>query len=393
MGRVRGPLGHDAPCSEGLGRRPPPSSRPPWSLVERGRSSTSCIAPVAGESLNGLVLLGRRTSSRPSLPEVQGVALLAALCSAVGAALSTSLQHEQAGAAPSLVGSPASLLVHLARRPLWIAAQLISVASFCLHTVALRYGSLALVQPVVVSGMVLAVPVRAALAKRPPGLDELLPVLLTGSGLTVFVLASGSVSAHPAEPGSPDPAARVFTCAGLGVAAFTYYAGCRSGRWRASLLGLAAGILFGIAAGLLKLVLGELATTGVGAVLATWPTGALLVAGIGGSAVNQSAYRAGRLSASMPLLNVADVLVALAFGVAVLGEVPTHSPTAVVVQCCALSCVAAGLWAHAHADLSARVRHQVTPATTSARGPVPDSRHGQQRAVRRTRGQRNARGR
>lgn len=319
--------------------------------------------------------------------------MLAALCSAAGVAVSTSLQHEQAGAAQPRAGGSAHLMAHLVRKPRWIAAQLVSVASFGLHTVALRYGSLALVQPVVVSGIVLAVPIRSALAKRAPRLDEIGPVLITGSGLTVFLVASGPVSARSPYAHSHGVAALAFTFAGLGAAVSACFAGsrCSAGSRRASLLGVAAGILFGVAAGLLKLVIGDFETRGVLVVLTDWPAWALLVAGLGGSVVNQSAYRAGKLSASMPLLNVTDVLVSLGFGLTALGEVPAHSLTAVVAQCCALCCVAVGLWALAPADHSARVRRRVTPTTKSTRDLMPDSSHGQQRAFRRTRGQRDAR--
>lgn len=319
--------------------------------------------------------------------------MAAALGSAAGVAVSTSLQHQQAGAAPPRATGSAQLLAHLVRRPRWMAAQVVSVASFCLHAMALRYGSLALVQPVVVSGMVLAIPVRAALSQRSPGLAELRSVLLTGSGLTVFLLASGPVLAHGSGAESAGDVALGFTGAGLVVAVAMHYAGTRwaTENLQASLLGVAAGILFGVTAGLLKLVLGELESHGALAVLTSWPAWALTVAGIAGSAVNQRAYRAGRLSASMPLLNVTDVLVSLGFGLVALGEVPAHSPSAVVAQCCALCCVAAGLWVHPGPDASPVVRRRVTPTTRSARSSLTGSWHGQQHAVRRSGRQRNAR--
>jgi hypothetical protein len=59
--------------------------------------------------------------------------------------------------------------------------------------------------------------------------------------------------------------------------------------------------------------------------------------------VNQRAYRVGALSASMPILNIVDVLVALAFGVVVFREIPAHSLTAVPVELAALACAALGL--------------------------------------------------
>ena len=69
----------------------------------------------------------------------------------------------------------------------------------------------------------------------------------------------------------------------------------------------------------------------------------MLAAGLSGVAINQRAYRAARLSASMPVLNIVDVLVALIFSVIVFGETPAHSPLALAGQLVGFACVAIGL--------------------------------------------------
>ncbi len=99
---------------------------------------------------------------------MHGIALLTAACSAAGFALSTSLQHMAADRAPEATQGTHRLLAHLARRPWWVVGQFVAVGSFALHALALRLGALVVVQPVVVSGIVLAVPVSAALARRLP---------------------------------------------------------------------------------------------------------------------------------------------------------------------------------------------------------------------------------
>src|SRR5205085_2679602 len=112
------------------------------------------------------------------------------------------------------------------------------------------------------------------------------------------------------------------------------------------------GILFGMVAGCVKLTLGLLEDDGLAGVLTGWPTWALIPMGICGVAINQRAYRVGALSASMPVLNIVNVLVALTFGVIVLGEVPAHEPVALVAELVGLACIALGLvQLSAHADL------------------------------------------
>jgi drug/metabolite transporter (DMT)-like permease len=273
---------------------------------------------------------------------VQTTALLAALGSALGFALATSLQHHAAGAAPDTVQGAANLLRHLLRRPRWLAGQALSFASFCLHALALHLGALALVQPVVVSGIVLAVPIRAALTRQRPPTGELGAVLVAATGLAAFLVAAGSMDG---DEGAAGPGAGLFVLGGALLAAVLHRIGFRARRvpLRAGLYGVVGGVLFGLVAGLVKLSLERLSEDGLVGMLTGWPLWTLIVLGLSGVAVNQQAYRVGALSASMPILNVANVVVALTFGIMIFGETPAHTPLALVVQALSLACIAAGL--------------------------------------------------
>ena len=70
---------------------------------------------------------------------------------------------------------------------------------------------------------------------------------------------------------------------------------------------------------------------------------ALVGVGILGTAINQRAYQIAPLAFSMPVVNVAAVLVAIGFGAFVFGEVPGHSPGGMVVQLLGLGILAVGL--------------------------------------------------
>src|SRR3954447_22443094 len=95
-------------------------------------------------------------------------ALVVAARAATGYAVSASLQHVAARETGASRRRAHVFLAQLTRRPWWLAGQVVAVASFGLHAFALHLGSLLVVQPVVVSGVVLAVPVRASMARRPP---------------------------------------------------------------------------------------------------------------------------------------------------------------------------------------------------------------------------------
>jgi glucose uptake protein GlcU len=131
---------------------------------------------------------------------------------------------------------------------------------------------------------------------------------------------------------------------GVGAAVAVLLAVTRlSGRPRrqAAILGATSGAMFGLSAGLLKVV-GAAVSSGHGAAAAA-PVAALVGVGLLGTAMNQRAYQIAPLSASLPVLNVVDVLVAVTFGVLVFHEVPGHAPAVVALQCAALACLAAGL--------------------------------------------------
>lgn len=270
------------------------------------------------------------------------VAVLLALGCASTFAVSTSVQHHAAESAPDSVGL-LGLLGYLVRRPLWLLGQVLATLAFVLHALALHSGPIAVVQPIVVSGIVWAVPVRAAISRHLPSGAELRAVVVTAVGLAVFLVAS--------RPSAGSTASR-------GLGSFLLVAGCAlvallanvaagvvrtSARRRAFWLGVTAGVLFGLVAGLLKMALQGLDDGGLLTVLTGWPVYALLAAGAGGVLTNQRAYQTAGLSASMPVLNIVNVLTALTFGLTVFHEVPRHSPGMLLVEVASLAAIGVGL--------------------------------------------------
>jgi hypothetical protein len=275
---------------------------------------------------------------------VNWLAVTLALLGAATFAFSTSVQHEAAESAPESAEGLLGLLAHLVRRPLWLFGQLLAICAFVLHAAALNAGAIAVVQPIVVSGIVWAVPARAAISRRLPSVTELRAVLVTALGLAVFLVASNPTAGSRAGLG---PGTLVFVVAALLVAVAAEVAAGRvhgDPRRKAFFLGVVSGVLFGLVAGAMKLTLQQLGDGGVGAMLTSWPPYAVLLAGAGGVLTNQRAYRTAGLSASMPVLNIVNGLIALTFGFTVFSEVPRHSPLFLLMEAVALGCMAVGLW-------------------------------------------------
>jgi drug/metabolite transporter (DMT)-like permease len=272
------------------------------------------------------------------------VAAVISLSAACGFAFSNALQHRAAGGVPPGVSNVGRVLLHLARNPWWLVGTGLSFVSMLLHATALRYGSLAFVQPLLLVGLVLAIPVRAALERTWPRPKELRAVAITAAGLAIYLSA---VRFAPGQAAPRRDVAMAMVAIGLVLAVVAVAAGrrwCRGrDRLHAGLLGATAGALFGLSAGMLKLVGADLGGRQLPFSLLAVLVVALVGVGILGTAINQRAYQIAPLAFSMPVVNVVGVLVAIVFGAFVFGEVPGHSPGGMVVQLLGLGILALGL--------------------------------------------------
>ncbi len=234
-----------------------------------------------------------------------------ALGSAVAAASSTILQHHSARQAPD--GRTHRFLGHLVTRPLWIAGLVAGVVGLILHVVALDHGQLAVVQPLLISGVLFALPISALLEGRRPSGREWLLALLVVVGLTTFLLA-----ARPSK-GVVKIDADVLAWSSLTatavVGAFTLFGVWWPAGHRPALLGTAAGIGFGLVAALIKQATAIFQSGGLLHLLADWPLYALIGVGAVSLGLNQMAYRAGPLAKSMPALTVSDPAASVVLGV------------------------------------------------------------------------------
>ena len=113
-------------------------------------------------------------------------AVLMAFASAACFASGSALQHRAATVAPSVDSGP-RLMLALAHRPMWLCGFVLCGVAFALHAVALDHGDLALVQPVIVSGIVFAVLIRSDLERKLPRGSTLVWLIVTWAGLALFL--------------------------------------------------------------------------------------------------------------------------------------------------------------------------------------------------------------
>jgi drug/metabolite transporter (DMT)-like permease len=267
-------------------------------------------------------------------------AILAALSSAFCFALAAALQHREALGTKAAGVADIRLLWRLCQRPLWLAGVAADLASMALHVLALSMASLALVQPLGVTGIVFAIPLAALLRRQRIRRLDLLAAGLVVGGL-IALLHSLPTSSVPHLP----PAAHLVLSTAVALAAAaaaTTAAHHLPGRPRAVLLAGAAGTAFGLTAVLVRtlLLLSRLAGSAPSVVITSV---CIAVLGLGGYLLLQSAYRSGHFAGSLATSTVLDPVVAVVAGHLLLGEVLPTDPARLVVIGIAVALVVTGV--------------------------------------------------
>jgi drug/metabolite transporter (DMT)-like permease len=246
------------------------------------------------------------------------LAVLGALGSALCFATSSALQQRGAARAPRGTGLHLDLIRHLITRPIWLLGFLAAVGTLGLQALALASGQLVLVQPLLIVGLLFALPLSVLLERRRPSLLEWRWAAILVAGLAVF-LFSAAPKSGPRLPGDGrlwELGVIVLTVA-VAVALVAVTVG---GRHRALLLGAATGITYGAAAALIKYSIAYAGQHGIDGLFASWTPYALVVVGGAGILLNQAAYQAGPLCGALPAIAIADPLIAVLFGVGAFGE-------------------------------------------------------------------------
>lgn len=207
---------------------------------------------------------------------------------------------------------------YLVRQPVWLVGQAFAVGVFLLSGVALYFGELAVVQPLLVVELIFA------LALREFRLHETIPVKswyaagVVCLGLAAF-LAVASFHGGTRVPKAVEWAAALSVWSL--VAAVLVVVGQRgSPARRAGCIGAAAAVVWSVDASFVKQLTDTLQLHGFLGVFDHWPLYALVVTGILGAVLTQAAFNAGPLSASQPALLIVDPLASIILGVVIFGE-------------------------------------------------------------------------
>jgi drug/metabolite transporter (DMT)-like permease len=242
-------------------------------------------------------------------------AVLAALGAASLFAVGAAVQHQEANAVGA--GTHASLLLRLARRPLWLLGILADGGAIALQAVAFGYGSVPLVQSLLVSGLPLAALLSALLQHRRMHRHEVLGTLLCAPGIALLAPALSST------PSGHDPARSAGLVTGLVVGAVTVVLlALRSQRFGGLYAGTAAGCVTGAGSVLLAVIAARFGHWSE--LFGSWAVYVGVVVGVLGLLLAQIAFQTGDIGAPLAALTITEPVVATVLAVTVLKD---HLPT------------------------------------------------------------------
>ncbi|MEU8348421.1 DMT family transporter [Streptomyces sp. NPDC048845] len=244
-------------------------------------------------------------------------AVLASLAAGVCFAFAGVLQQRAASTRPADEFLTPRLLLDLARQPLWLSGISLAVLAYGWQALALARAPLSLVQPLIVSELVFAIPLSALLHRMRLRRREWLGTLAVSGGLAAALVAARPRGGTPVA--SPGEWLVTLTAAGGAACAALLAARRFRGTVKASLIALAGGTVMGTQSVLLDSTVDRFGD-GPAVLFGAWQTYLLVAASIGGLLLIQSAFQAGPLSASMPVLDAAEPAVAIMIGVALFGE-------------------------------------------------------------------------
>lgn len=263
------------------------------------------------------------------------LALAAALLFALGTVL-----QQRAGLEKPSEGSSSSLLLRMARRPVWLAGIAADAFGFIAQAAALGVGRLAVVQPLLVSSVVFALPLGARLTgQRVRRLDVGAAFLVLAALVAFLTIAdpSGGRADAPLGQWLIAGGACVLVCTPL-VLLGQHGPAPR----RAAMLGIATGILFALSAALTKAVVDEL-DDGILGVFVNWHLYALVVVGYASMTLNQLALNTGALAPAVATSMAFDPITSVVLGVALLQEKLDTSPPEIAATLVALAAALAGM--------------------------------------------------
>jgi drug/metabolite transporter (DMT)-like permease len=245
------------------------------------------------------------------------IAVLLALGAAFFIAIGDVIHQRSAHEVTDEPVSHVALFMRLLRDGQWWLGSVVSAVGFALQAAALGLGSVLLVQALLVTSLLFALPLSARLSHRRVTRWEWTWAAMLAAAVAVIVIVGNPTAGH--SRASFETWAAVIAVLGPALVLCVVGARIWAGPISAVLLAVVSGALWGLFAVLTKGVVDRL-DDGLWALLRTPELYAWALVAVAGTAWQQSSFRAGALTASLPTMTVTEPLVGSVLGIVVLGE-------------------------------------------------------------------------
>jgi drug/metabolite transporter (DMT)-like permease len=278
------------------------------------------------------------------------LALAASFCTA------TASVCQRLGAQTTQVkGFDLGLVFRLAHRPVWLLGLASMILGFAFQVSALRFGPLALVQPILALELLFVFAYMAVVGRRVKvRRRDWLAAVAMSAGIGAFLFLASPSGGQLRAPGPWWWLAGLST---LGIVILALVLAIGLGRRpgaspsrQAALLGAATGISWGFVAAVIKELSSRLGN-GIGSILTSWPPYVLLVVGAATMVLASHALAAGPLAASQPGFTILDPLSASLLGMFLFSEHIQATVPYLAGEAAALAIVIAGATALSHSHL------------------------------------------
>jgi drug/metabolite transporter (DMT)-like permease len=272
------------------------------------------------------------------------LALGAAFFIAIGDVIHQRSAHEVTDEQVSHLG----LFARLLRDRHWWLGSMVAAVGFALQAAALGLGSVLLVQALLVTSLLFALPINARVTHRRVTRWEWMWAALLAVSVVVIVTVGNPTAGH--SRASLETWTAVVVVLGPALLLCVLAANVVKGAASAVLLGLVSGALWGLFAVLTKGVVDRL-DDGLWEFIRTPELYIWGLVAIAGTAFQQLSFRAGGLTASLPTMTVAEPVIASVLGIVVLGEAlrPGDAGWAVLIAAVVAMVVSTGALAHGEA--------------------------------------------
>ncbi|WP_446666575.1 DMT family transporter [Flexivirga sp. B27] len=297
--------------------------------------------------------------------------LLLACAAAFAFALSAMLEQRAASQATeqhslATVHGFSAFVRALVRRKLWLTGFVINNVGFLIQAAALHLGSVALVQPVMVSQVLFALLLTGIGVAGPrdapssllghhgrlrPTLKDWIYVLCICAGLIVLLSVSGAAPLH----GTPNREQVVWVLLAMTGLVITLVITARSHpdpRATSLLLAIAAGVCFAGNAVLTKLTTTDLFGPGVLHTALDWPGYGLAVATASGLLIEQAAFAAGTLPWAVAAMSITNPVISYLAGIFGFHVTVPHTAGALAAVSVTAVLIGVGIAGLAHSPLS-----------------------------------------